>query len=92
VPAFTQMIDTDATHLPNHNKMDLARFHVLILTSPPPLGFCCLLVLNSVTSHRSGYASLGRVCNLRKVRTIRGCLEGLTDDDDVFYLFFHEQK
>jgi hypothetical protein len=27
--------------------------------------------------HRSGYASLGRVCTLRKVRTIRGCLQGL---------------
>ena len=24
--------------------------------------------------HRSAYASLGRVCTLRKVRTIRGCL------------------
>ena len=27
--------------------------------------------------HRSGYASLGRVCTLRKVPTIRGCLGGL---------------
>ena len=27
--------------------------------------------------HRSGYASLGRVCTLGKVRTIRGSLEGL---------------
>ena len=27
--------------------------------------------------HHSGYASLGRVCTVRKVRTIRGCLEGL---------------
>jgi len=26
---------------------------------------------------RSGYASLGRVCTLRSVRTLRGCLEGL---------------
>ena len=27
--------------------------------------------------HRSAYASLGRVCTLRKVPTIRGCLGGL---------------
>jgi len=29
------MIDTDVTFLPNYNNMDLARAHVLILTSPP---------------------------------------------------------
>ena len=38
---------------------------------------CCLLVLDSVPLHRSGYASLSRVCTFMKVRTIRGCLEGL---------------
>jgi hypothetical protein len=35
----------------------------------------------AISTHRSGYASLGRVCTLRKVRTIRGCLEGLSTND-----------
>jgi hypothetical protein len=34
---FIQMTDTDVALLPNYNKMDLARSHVLILTSTPPL-------------------------------------------------------
>jgi hypothetical protein len=29
--------DTDVTLLPNYDNMDLARSHVMILTSPPPL-------------------------------------------------------
>jgi hypothetical protein len=30
-----------------------------------------------ITLHCSAYTSLGRVCTLGKVRTIRGCLGGL---------------
>ena len=31
------MTDTDVTLLPNYNNIDLARSHVMILTSPPSL-------------------------------------------------------
>ena len=31
------MIDTDITLPPNYIKLDLARSHAMILTSPPPL-------------------------------------------------------
>jgi hypothetical protein len=34
---FIQMTDADVTLLPNYNNMDLARSHVMILISPPPL-------------------------------------------------------
>jgi hypothetical protein len=34
---FLQVIDTDITYLLNYIKLDLARLHAMILTSPPPL-------------------------------------------------------
>ena len=37
VPGYKKILTTDITHLPNYNKLDLARSHASILPSLPPL-------------------------------------------------------
>ena len=37
VPGYMKKLTTDITHLPNYNKLDLARSHASILPSLPPL-------------------------------------------------------
>jgi hypothetical protein len=47
----------------------------------PPRSSCLTVVgclLGGIQLHSSAYVSLGRVCTLRKVRTIQGCLGGLS--------------